>query len=523
MQFALENEIASSLRMDSSLVKPSSQLHKRKVLESSNSSLSMEPTGGGGGIKRLAESGLGRRTPSKTPKRSPARGSGGTPCGSITPGRRTPGREVGDRFIPNRTAIDLEMSSHKLLRDSLQDLKEDELMSPSKREYQKVMAENLGADISNTRILAFHTKAPTAPESHSNSLKILYSASKNPTTAKRTIRHIPQVPERILDAPDILNDYYLNLVDWSNTNVLAVALGSHIYLWTASSGNITQLCELEGQDDYVCSVRWVKEGGYLAVGTSTGDVTLWDAEAMKKTRTMRGLDTRVASLAWNEFVVTAGSRSGQLQHSDVRVASHQVGLVSGHTQEVCGLAWSPDGRTLASGGNDNVLNLWSAVAGGCHGEGSPTQTFTQHQAAVKALAWCPWQSHTLASGGGTADRSIKLWNTANGNLCSSTDTKSQVCSLLFAPEYKELVSSHGYPSNEVVLWRFPAMTKTAELLGHTERVLNTCLSPDGSTLVSAGADETLRLWKAFTSDPNKKKISDKSKQGPVTSLRMGIR
>jgi cell division cycle protein 20 (cofactor of APC complex) len=66
------------------------------------------------------------------------------------------------------------------------------------------------------------------------------------------------------------------------------------------------------------------------------------------------------------------------------------------------------------------------------------------------------------------------------------------------------------------------MTRAAELMGHTERVLQTCLSPDTSTLVSAGADETLRLWKAFTPDPAKKKEQAKAK-GAVSSLRMGIR
>ena len=45
-----------------------------------------------------------------------------------------------------------------------------------------------------------------------------------------------QVPERILDAPDIVNDYYLNLLDWSTNNLLAVALGAHVYLWNAENG-----------------------------------------------------------------------------------------------------------------------------------------------------------------------------------------------------------------------------------------------------------------------------------------------
>lgn len=86
--------------------------------------------------------------------------------------------------------------------------------------------------------------------------------------------------------------------------------------------------------------------------------------------------------------------------------------------QVCGLSWSPDGNTLASGGNENFLCLWDASmsgrgaggVGGGSGSGvqRPRETLRQHQAAVKALAWCPSQRHLLASGGGTADRTIKV-------------------------------------------------------------------------------------------------------------------
>ena len=97
-----------------------------------------------------------------------------------------------------------------------------------------------------------------------------------------------------------------------------------------------------------------------------------------------------------------------------------------HSQEVCGLAWDTEGKYLASGGNDNVLNIWQSQQGSLHTSSSPVHSITSHQAAVKALAWCPWQSNVLASGGGTADRTIKIWNASNGQMLSSTDTKSQV-------------------------------------------------------------------------------------------------
>jgi cell division cycle protein 20 (cofactor of APC complex) len=64
----------------------------------------------------------------------------------------------------------------------------------------------------------------------------------------------------------------LNLVDWSSGNVLAVALDNSVYLWNASSGDILQLLQMEQPGDYVSSVAWIKEGNYLAVGTSNAEV-----------------------------------------------------------------------------------------------------------------------------------------------------------------------------------------------------------------------------------------------------------
>lgn len=108
------------------------------------------------------------------------------------------------------------------------------------------------------------------------------------------------------------------------------------------------------------------------------------------------------------------------------MANHLIGQADGHSQEVCGLQWSPDGKYLASGGNDNILNIWSNNMNSSQQALEPLHSFSQHQAAVKALAWCPWQPSLLASGGGTADRSIKFWNCNTGVCLSSIDTKSQV-------------------------------------------------------------------------------------------------
>ena len=363
-------------------------------------------------------------------------------------------------------------------------------------------------DLKNNRIISYQEKAPIPKHDTVNNLNILYSASsaavKKKSNAALVNRQIPSAPSRILDAPDMMDDYYLNLLSWSDTNLLAVALSQTVYLWNAGTGDIQELCTFDRTpDDYVSSVSWVQEGGaHIAIGTSTGATQLWDVEAGRMLRSMDGHSDRVGALAWNRHLLASGSRDTTITNHDVRVANHKVAKFVGHSQEVCGLAWSPDGEQLASGGNDNLLCLWNASASGVT---APRSRFTDHQAAVKALAWSPHERNLLATGGGTADRTIKFWNTSSGSLLNSIDTGSQVCSLKWNPFEKEILSSHGYARNQLCLWKYPSMSKIKEFEGHTSRVLHMALSPDGSTVVSAAGDETLRFWEIFSTPSGGKK------------------
>jgi cell division cycle protein 20 (cofactor of APC complex) len=348
-------------------------------------------------------------------------------------------------------------------------------------------------------------------------------AREAPAKKVKSTRYISQTPERILDAPDLVDDYYLNLLDWSPSNILAIALGPVVYLWNASDGSITQLCELEDEGDHVTSVSWGADDKYLAVGTDSACTQLWDVEAQKQLRNMGGHEARVGALSWNSHLLSSGSRDTTVVNHDVRIAEHEVAKLTGHDQEVCGLKWSPNGMQLASGGNDNLLHIWDADATG-HAP-APRYSLNAHQAAVKALAWCPWQENCLASGGGTADRCIRFWNTQTGACLNTVDTKSQVCSLVWSPHEKELLSSHGFSQNQLTIWKFPQMTKVTELTGHTSRVLHTALSADGTTVVSAAADETLRFWKVFgtKSKGSKAKGGSDSNVVGTGAARMNIR
>ncbi|GAA0172213.1 ubiquitin-protein ligase [Lithospermum erythrorhizon] len=334
----------------------------------------------------------------------------------------------------------------------------------------------------------------------------------SPTPVKAP-RKVPRSPYKVLDAPALQDDFYLNLVDWSSQNVLAVGLGNCVYLWHASSSKVVKLCDL-GIDDSVCSVGWAQRGTQLAIGTSNGKLQIWDASRSKIIRTLEGHRLRVGALAWSSSILSTGSRDKSILQRDVRAPEDFVSKLSGHKSEVCGLKWSYDNRELASGGNDNRLFVWN------QNSTQPVLKYCEHTAAVKAIAWSPHLHGLLASGGGTADRCIRFWNTTTNSHLSCVDTGSQVCNLVWSKNVNELVSTHGYSQNQIIVWKYPTMSKLATLTGHTYRVLYLAISPDGQTIVTGAGDETLRFWNVF---PSPKSQNTESEIGASSLGRTQIR
>eukprot|EP00977_Amphora_coffeiformis_P005949 scaffold1267_cov171-Amphora_coffeaeformis.AAC.25 len=449
--------------------------------------------GGGGGFQgnrhRLTQASPIRSSSFRRYDRSPSKTPYYTPSSSTN----TPGQQDDDRFIPSRQNLNIDLCRRALLSgqgkkrpvDDEEPQQERPVQeTPLQKEFKRRMLssmcniplDRLDEDGQPLGLLSFggssrslssftsENQAPVPivnPFSHDTLRKMKvgeddFDVAARLSVTKKVVRKVPSAPIRILDAPDIVDDYYLNLISWSKDNILAVALAQSV-------------------------------------------------------RTLVGHTGRVSSLAWNQHTLTSGARDSLVINHDVRQANAIVNRFVGHEQEVCGLKWNEDGTTLASGGNENFLCLWDAnmsdtdrrnarrtASGNDHG---PRLILKQHKAAVKALDWCPFHRGLLASGGGTADRTIKFWNSSSGAVLNSIDTGSQVCSIAWNKHQRELCSSHGYSENQLILWKYPTMTKIKELPGHTARVLNMEISPDGASVVSAAADETLRFWNVFGS-PN---------------------
>ena len=312
------------------------------------------------------------------------------------------------------------------------------------------------------------------------------------------IRKINSKPYKILKAPNLMDDFYLNLVDWSSKNDIAVGLGNSVHLYTTNQTQENILFTYNNNntiDKYVSSLIISQDGELLAVGNSEGFIEIYDINTQKIVTSFGGHDSRIGVVAWNNNIISSGSKDCSILNRDYRCnnlnSNNIINKLCMHNQEVCGLKWSFDGTQLASGGNDNKLMIWNLHSN------SPLMNENSHTAAVKAIAWSPHQHNILSSGGGTADRTIRFWNTSNFNLIDKIDTGSQVCNLVFSRTSNEIVSTHGFSLNQIIVWKYPSMNKIAILTGHTYRVLYLGLSPDGQNVVTGAGDETLRFWNLF--------------------------
>lgn len=315
----------------------------------------------------------------------------------------------------------------------------------------KISKEKLIETYQNNNIFKYNQKSSNSltesPFSAKN-VSLEFTDEISNSTAKK--RKINKLPCKVLDAPALQDDYYLNLIDWSTQNYLAVGLASSVYLWNANNSKVTKLCDL-GISDSATSVSWSLKGPLFSLGTNSGEVQIWDVNKMKRLRILHGHTNRVGAISWNSSILSTGSRDKTILHRDLRSNSPFISKLIGHKQEICGLKWSFDEQQLCSGGNDNKLLVWNTHAT------EPILKYTDHSAAVKAMAWSPHQHGLLVSGGGTADRTIRFRNTLSGTTIKTVDVGSQVCNLMFSKTLNEIVSTHGYSHNEINIWKYPKM------------------------------------------------------------------
>lgn len=158
-------------------------------------------------------------------------------------------------------------------------------------------------------------------------------------------------------------------------------------------------------------------------------------------------------------------------------------ILRGHTGRINRIAWSPDGRLLASPSDDKTIRIWNVARGEC-------MAVLEHTGAVNGVAWSP-DGGRLASG--FNDRTIRIWDVAHGK-CTAVlkGHEDSVFSVAWSPDGRRLASGSG--DDTICVWDEETWKKPILLKGHTFRVVSLAWSSDGRELASGSMDATSCLW-----------------------------
>ncbi len=238
----------------------------------------------------------------------------------------------------------------------------------------------------------------------------------------------------------------------------------------------------------IMAVKYSPDGNYLAVTASLG-IELYDAHTLKFIRLFSGRAAGVNSVAFSPDgkMLASGSVDNTIKLWDVETGS-LIRTLTCHKAGGNSVVFSPDGEMLASGSTDGAIELWDAKSG------SLIRTLTGYTGMgnVLLVAFSP-DGRMLASG--STEGTIELWDVNSGSLIRTLTGYTgmgDVLSVAFSPDGKTVAS--GSTDSAIELWDVKTGSFIRTLTGHTDAVTSVAFSPDGMTLASSSQDNTVLIW-----------------------------
>ncbi|KAL7805483.1 WD40 repeat-like protein [Trichoderma gracile] len=391
-------------------------------------------------------------------------------------------------------------------------------------------------------------------------------------------RSLPTAPFRVLDAPDLRDDFYCSVLAYSpSCQKLAVGLGNVLYIWSKGSGP-RAMHGSAASHVWLTSVAFSSvQGGkcILAIGRSDGTLVLKSTyDALPRFQVQQPFP--VSCVSWRPITTLRPSRNPfnpgiAVQTEDLIIGDdtgvvyyyavewpmgwevtrdtwpgtiYLIAKISLHTQQICGLSWSPNGKLFATGGNDNMCCLfdadsvlaekqesvqhkphwpgWHLATGSTQdGLGGSTRgledaTSVQpprpssmairrlgpgaekhrwiHKAAVKAIAFCPWREGLVATGGGSNDKCIHFYHTSSGAALATIAVSAQVTALIWSSTRREIAATFGYTEPEhpyrIAIFSWPECKQTTN---HDQKSREGCI-------VVASSDRSVKFHEIWCNE-----------------------
>jgi sugar lactone lactonase YvrE len=245
----------------------------------------------------------------------------------------------------------------------------------------------------------------------------------------------------------------------------------------------------------VCAAQFSPvDDNLLALAAFDGTIRLFDSETGRELWNVRYHDRHPLSLAFTPDgkSIATGGEEGTIAIWNVAGGKRRL-TMTGHEHMVYAVASSPDGRTLASGSNDQTAALWDLTTG------ERRHTLRGFH-LVNGVAFSP-DGKTVATVG-TYDKLIRLWETATGKERLRIPHDLGPLALAFTPDGRTLVTG-AQVNNTAYLWDADTGQELKRLSGHRKIIYGLAISPDGDRLATASYDKTVLVWdvKAVTKRP----------------------